>query len=144
MNADAAVDRIVALFESMVPGDVHRLHAYYRPDAWFKDPFNEVRGLPRVQRVFAHMFEALEQPRFRVTTRIVQGGECFLAWEFRFGLRRGRGGKELLVRGGSHLKLADDGRIASHRDYLDAAEELYEKLPVLGALMRWLKRRAAS
>jgi steroid delta-isomerase len=27
-----------------------------------------------------------------------------------------------------------------HRDYWDAAEELYEKLPVLGALMRWLKQ----
>ena len=144
MNAETAVDRIVELFESMVPGDVHRLHDYYQPDAWFKDPFNEVRGLPRVQRIYAHMFEALEQPRFRVTTRIVQGRECFLAWEFRFGLRRRRGDKELLVRGGSHLKLANDGRIAWHRDYWDAAEELYEQLPVLGAMMRWLKRRAAA
>ena len=144
MNAETAVDRIVELFESMVPGDVHRLHDYYQPDAWFKDPFNEVRGLPRVQRVFAHMFDTLEQPRFRVTTRIVQDRECFLAWEFRFGLQRRRGDKELLVRGGSHLKLAKDGRIAWHRDYWDAAEELYEQLPVLGALMRWLKRRAAS
>jgi steroid Delta-isomerase len=144
MNADAAVDRIVAMFEAMTAGDVHHLHAYYRPDAWFKDPFNEVRGLSGVQRVFAHMFEALDQPRFRVTTRIVQGAECFLGWEFRFRLRRGGVGKELLVRGGSHLKLADDGRIAWHRDYWDAAEELYEKLPVLGSLMRWLKGRAAS
>jgi hypothetical protein len=31
--------------------------------------------------------------------------------------------------------------VADHRDYWDAAEELYEKLPVLGALMRLLKRR---
>ena len=29
-----------------------------------------------------------------------------------------------------------------HRDYLDAAEELYEKLPLLGGLMRLLKRAA--
>jgi hypothetical protein len=32
--------------------------------------------------------------------------------------------------------------ITEHRDYWDAAEELYEKIPVLGALMRWLKKRA--
>jgi hypothetical protein len=32
--------------------------------------------------------------------------------------------------------------IVEHRDYWDAAEELYEKIPVLGALMRWLKKRA--
>ena len=35
-----------------------------------------------------------------------------------------------------------DGRIVMHRDYWDVAEELYEKLPLIGALMRWLKRRA--
>ena len=47
-----------------------------------------------------------------------------------------------LIRGGSHLQLTADGRILLHRDYWDVAEELYEKLPVLGALMRWLKSRA--
>jgi len=29
-----------------------------------------------------------------------------------------------------------------HRDYWDAAEELYEKLPGVSVLMRWLKKRA--
>ncbi len=48
------------------------------------------------------------------------------------------------IHGGSHLRLAADGRIAEHRDYWDAAEELYEKLPGVRALMRWLKRRARS
>ena len=37
--------------------------------------------------------------------------------------------------------VAPTGRVVAHRDYWDAAEELYEKLPVLGALMRLLKRR---
>jgi hypothetical protein len=49
---------------------------------------------------------------------------------------------EQVIRGGSHLLLAADGRIAEHRDYWDAAEELYEKLPLIGGLMRWLKARA--
>ena len=52
-----------------------------------------------------------------------------------------RGSEPITVRGASHLRFATDGRIALHRDYWDAAEELYEKLPLLGALMRWLKRR---
>jgi len=48
------------------------------------------------------------------------------------------------IQGVSQLELAADGRISLHRDYWDAAEELYEKLPLLGALMRWLKRQANS
>jgi hypothetical protein len=52
--------------------------------------------------------------------------------------------EEQLVRGGSHLRLDGAGRITMHRDYWDAAEELYEKLPVVGGLMRWLKGRVAA
>jgi hypothetical protein len=52
--------------------------------------------------------------------------------------------REQCIRGATHLRFAADGRIAMHRDYWDAAEELYEKLPVVGTLMRWLKRRANS
>ena len=48
------------------------------------------------------------------------------------------------MRGASHLVLDPQGLIVLHRDYWDAAEELYEKLPVVGALMRWLRRRAAQ
>jgi hypothetical protein len=34
--------------------------------------------------------------------------------------------------------------VALHRDYWDAAEELYEKLPWVGGVMRWLKQRSRS
>ncbi len=144
MNAEAAVDRIVMLFEGLTAKDVRRLDTFYTLDARFKDPFNEVRGVADIQRIFAHMFEALEAPRFVITSRLAQGHGCFLAWEFRFCFRGYRKGQEQVVRGASHLELAEDGRIAMHRDYWDAAEEVYEKLPVIGGLMRWLKRRAAS
>ena len=63
-------------------------------------------------------------------------------WEFHFRFRRFDTVTTQVVRGGSHIRLAPDGRITEHRDYWDAAEELYEKLPGLGSLMRWLKRRA--
>jgi hypothetical protein len=46
------------------------------------------------------------------------------------------------VRGATHLLLDGQGQVTLHRDYWDAAEELYEKLPVVGGLMRWLKARA--
>jgi len=85
------------------------------------------------------MYRTLDNPRFVVHERVLQGTQCFLTWDFMFGLKRG--GAPLTVRGASHLQLAQDGRIAVHRDYWDVAEELYEKLPLLGTLMRWLKRR---
>ena len=143
MNDDHLA-RIVRLFETFAPADVARLGEFYRDDAAFKDPFNEVRGVAAVQRVFAHMFETLDDPRFVITQQVRGGNDCWLAWEFEFRFRSMQRGKMQLVRGASHLVLAGDGRIQSHRDYWDAAEEVYEKLPVVGAVLRWLKRRAAA
>ena len=34
-----------------------------------------------------------------------------------------------------------DGKIVLHRDYWDAASGLYEYLPVVGGLIRWIKGR---
>ena len=138
---DARVARVIARFEHLTREDLPRLDEIYTDDALFKDPFNEVEGLAAVQAVFAHMFDALDEPRFVVRDAVVQGGQCLLTWDFLFRFKRYR--YELQkVHGASHLRFAADGRIARHRDYWDAAEELYEKLPAIGALMRWLKRRA--
>lgn len=142
--ARAAVDRLCAYFESISPQSVSRMGEFYTADARFKDPFNEVHGVPAIQRVFAHMFVSLHAPRFVVTGRIVDGTQCFLVWEFRFRFKRFDTTTEQVVRGGSHLLMTEDGLIQDHRDYWDAAEELYEKLPVVGSLMRWLKQRANS
>ena len=153
MNTPASLDQdqapakdiadIERFFSEMTPAHLARLGEVYSADAWFKDPFNEVQGLDAVRGIFQHMYDSLNQPRFIVTTRVVQGRQCFLTWDFVFGLR-GQS-TEITVRGASHLWLAPgtDGRwrISRHRDYWDVAEELYEKLPLLGALMRWLKRR---
>ena len=137
-----AVDRIVQTFQTLTPTGVETLDAIYVPDARFKDPFNDVQGLGEIQRIFRHMYLTLENPRFLITERIVQGPQCFLTWEFHFGFKRFKPGQAQCILGGSHLVLDASGRITQHRDYWDAAEELYEKLPVLGGFMRWLKRQA--
>jgi limonene-1,2-epoxide hydrolase len=140
---DERVARIVQAFEQLTPDSLARLGDLYTEDARFKDPFNEVQGVPAIRAVFEHMYATLDAPRFLIRDVVAQGDQCFLTWDFIFSMRRFNR-DEQTVRGGSHLKLAADGRISLHRDYWDVAEELYEKLPVLGGLMRWLKRRASS
>ncbi len=142
-HADPRVRRVIALFESLAPADLARLGAFYTEDATFKDPFNEVRGVPAIRAIFEHMFVNLDEPRFVILDAVVQNDQCFLIWDFTFRMRRFKRALQT-IRGASHLQLAADGRVQMHRDYWDAAEELYEKLPVIGALMRWLRRRAAN
>lgn len=139
-----AVNDIVTFFETITPQSIARVAELYAPDATFKDPFNDVRGLPAIERIYSHMFEALNAPRFIVTSQLVDGPACFLIWEFKFYFKNFDKTTEQTVRGGTHLLLDAQGKITAHRDYWDPAEEVYEKLPVLGGVMRWLKKQANS
>lgn len=141
-DIEGAVTAVIAFYEQLTPDGVAGLARLYAEDVYFKDPFNEVRGLAPVQKIFKHMFEALHEPRFVVTGRVVQATECFLTWEFRSRFKNFQPGLTRTVHGASHLVFDTAGRVVVHRDYWDAAEELYEKLPVLGSLMRRLKQRA--
>ncbi len=142
-QADPRVAAIVQFFENLSPADLGRMDRVYTPDARFKDPFNAVQGPAAIAAVFEHMFKSLDRPRFVVLDVVHQDERLFLSWDFVFARRRWRPGEQR-IHGASLLQLAADGRISEHRDYWDAAEELYEKLPLLGSLMRWLKRRAVA
>jgi steroid delta-isomerase len=142
VDHQGAMQRVVDYFEQLSPEHLGSLSSVYAQGAHFKDPFNEVQGIEAIERIFSHMFDALHAPRFVVRERVLQGVQCFLTWEFRFRFKTYRTDTEQCILGASHLTFGEDGRVIHHRDYWDAAEELYEKLPVVGALMRWLKRRA--
>jgi steroid Delta-isomerase len=141
--SDARVTRIIMQFETLSPSDLKHLDRIYHPQVQFKDPFNEVQGVKAVQAVFQHMFNTLHEPRFVVQQALVQGNACFLTWDFLFRFQRSRDTPQT-IHGASHLKLDAQGLITWHRDYWDAAEELYEKLPLLGGLMRWIKKKAVA
>ncbi len=120
-----------------------RLGEVYAATACFKDPFNEVVGTGPITGIFEAMFEQLEAPRFRVLDAVGDARRACLVWVFDFQSPRLDSGRPQQIRGASWLEFDDQGRVRLHRDYWDAAEELYEKLPGVGALMRWLRRRIA-
>lgn len=145
MSNAASVDALVAFFEDLHPAAVARFAEYYADDAYFKDPFNEVRGVSPIQRIFAHMFRQVDEPRFVVRERVVADNGALLVWELHYRLKGARKtASPPVIRGASHLRFDSAGKVIWHRDYWDAAEELYARLPGIGWLMRLLKRQLAA
>jgi hypothetical protein len=134
---------LIDWFEHLSPQTIDRIPQFYAANAEFKDPFNEVRGTDAIAHIFRHMFTQVDEPRFVIGSRFSGEDGVMLLWDFHF-RTRGRRPQAICVRGASHLRFDAAGKVVLHRDYWDAAEELYEKLPLLGALMRWLKRGANS
>ncbi|MFZ2269765.1 MAG: nuclear transport factor 2 family protein [Azonexus sp.] len=138
------LDALIQFYNDFSPASVARFPEFYSDDAWFKDPFNEVRGIAAIQHIFTHMFTQVAEPRFVVTEKVVDANGAMLVWEFHFRVSLLGRGKAQLMRGVSHLKFAADGKVCHHRDYWDTAEELYSKLPVIGLVMRGLRRALAA
>jgi steroid delta-isomerase len=138
------LEPLIDFFHGLSPQSVDRFPEFYSADAYFKDPFNEVRGVAAIQRIFTHMFRQVGEPRFVVTGRVVDEGGAVLIWEFYFRVRLWGKGEAQMMRGVSHLKFDADGKVNYHRDYWDTGEELYMKLPALGTLMRGLRRALAA
>lgn len=139
MTAEQSCARYVELFEHLAPERLGELELLLTEDVHFCDPFNDVRGVAAVRRVLEDMFERTESPRFEVLHWTVSGHCGFIRWRFRarvpvLGL--------WCVEGVSALAFAEDGRIAEHLDYWDASC-VYEQIPLLGAVLRWVRRRLA-
>lgn len=124
-------------FERLQPETLDSIGDIYAPDAAFTDPFNEVHGVAAVRLVYEHMFASLEAPRFKVSTMVVESDQAFMTWSFDFRL----GAKPYGIVGCTHFRLDAEGRIILHRDYWDAAREVYERVPLLGPVLRLLRRR---
>lgn len=133
------LEPLLAWYASLTPQTVGRAAEFYANDAQFRDPFNDVHGVPAIEAVLHHMFTHSDNPHFIIGERIVQGQQAFVTWTFVCTLR----GMVYEVVGGTHFRFNQDGLVTLHRDYWDAAEELLQKLPLVGAPIRWLRRRFA-
>lgn len=136
----AAVDALVPFYEHLRPQDIDRFDAFYRHDARFRDPFNHVSSIDGIKYIFRHMFTQVNDPAFRVTKVIVGNGDAMLFWTFHFRFKGLGSNSAQSLEGVTHLAFDVDGLVTLHRDYWDAAEELYGRLPVIGSLMRGLQR----
>jgi steroid delta-isomerase len=58
----SATDGFKVFWEQLTVERVDYIGDYYAEDAYFRDPFNEVRWLPEIQRIFYHMFVQLHEP----------------------------------------------------------------------------------
>lgn len=134
------VTRYIDYLQNLEPASLGAIGEYFSDRAHFVDPFNDVHGTEAIRGVFEHMFAHCEKPELTVQGRVGDGAEVCLRWVFHFGSPHAR--REIY--GVSQVQFDPDGRVAEHIDYWDPAGQVYETIPILGLLMRALRRRLAA
>jgi hypothetical protein len=139
----AALDRFATFFSSFAPDKVDRLLAVtYAEDIYFNDTLKEIHGRAALAPYLRESAEAVEACTVEIQDRVGNGaGDYYLRWKMMIRFRRFARGRDTWSVGMSHLRFDADGRVALHHDFWNAAEGLYQYVPVLGAGIRAIQRR---
>ena len=142
MNTDTTlIERFKNYFKVLHDSDLSKLREVYSDQIVFKDPVHEMRGLVELEDYFTSLCSDLSECRFEYLDEIVSEQSAYVKWIMHFKHPR-LGNRLISVRGVSHLKLGD--KIEYHEDFYDMGAMLYEQLPLLGNVTRWLRLRLAS
>lgn len=140
MTREDALERYARFYAELTPEGLEELRHLCREDVRFRDPFNDFRGVERLIALYADMFDQLDTPAFEITDRALGRQACYLRWIMTFR----RKGSPWRIEGVSEIRFDEDGRVAAHLDHWDAGDQFYAKLPILGAVIRWIQRKLAA
>lgn len=143
MNRDQDLEAFCAFFNKLDKTCTRSLDQFYTDDVVFIDPLHRIEGISALKQYFFILYENVTACRFQFHERVRDGDKAFVTWTMTLVHHRLARGQEVAVEGCSQLTFASDGsgRVARHRDYFDVGAMLYEQLPLIGAVVRRIKRQ---
>jgi hypothetical protein len=140
----AALERFRGFFENMTPARVgDSVDAVYAADAWLYDTLVVHHGIAEIRPYFIKTAERAAGVRVQVLDTLRSGPDFYIKWAMEIDWSGFRKGVTTTSYGMSHLRFNRDGMVVLHYDFWDAANGFFEHIPVVGHLIRWIKRKVA-
>lgn len=113
------------------------LKKVYSSDVHYHDPFHDVVGIDSIHKIYNGMFEQFDEVEIKVTGQAVNGTMAFVSWKMSVKAKKKQGD----IEGTTRLRFDENGLIRESLDFYDASI-FFEAIPVLGCLMRWIRKHA--
>lgn len=133
------VDTFKDVFNQLSRAKLSLIGDLYSEGIVFKDPLHELHGIAAVRDYFARLYDGVRHCRFTFEDQVVQGNTAMLVWTMQLEHARLCKGQLLHLPGASHIRFGE--KIVYHRDYFDVGALLYERVPLLGPIVRKIKAR---
>ena len=85
------------------------------------------------------MYETLHEAHFLVKEIALTNNIAYIQWVFRYKRVKNQDFESFI--GVSRVTFEQTGKVVSHIDYWDSATNIYEKIPLLGSLINFVKKR---
>ncbi len=140
MSTPAEVEQFKRIFNELDADHLHLVGELYADKVEFRDPIHAVDGVGNLRTYFANLYDGVKSCQFTFESELAGEGEAMLSWTMHMEHGRFRKGETVHVPGMSHIRYAD-GKVTYHRDYFDMGRLIYERVPLLGAVVRKIKSR---
>jgi hypothetical protein len=141
LDPTEALRTFTEFYQEITPERIRRYLAdVYAEDVFLADPFKTVEGLPALEAYFLRSAETFEACSFKIEDVTRDGGEFYVRWVMDLTLTRAKDAPVQAL-GMSHVRLNADGKVVFQQDYFDAAGAVYERLPVIGRVLRGIRNR---
>ncbi len=144
MTLEPALERFFNTYQRLNRDNLDLLKEIYSDDIRFSDPAHSLNGLPALRDYFAELYANVEDITFDFSSPRISNDQVFVQWVMRLRHPRLNRGGEVEVPGISCLHFTENDLVDEHRDYFDLGVMLYEQLPLLGFLVRAVKRRLSA
>ena len=136
------LDDFCQVYQSLNKHNLVLLKQIYSDDVVFFDAMHEVSGIDELTGYFEHIYANVDYCHFNIDKIIAQEGQACIVWKMEYAHPKLNRGKRISVDGISYLEFID--KIERHRDYLDLGQMLYEHLPLIGPVIKIIKKRASQ
>lgn len=140
-EAAALIARFKRFYETFSADTLNNLDEIYTPDIEFIDPVHHVEGLLALKHYLRGMARNLTHYRIHYVDTRFDGEAAYVSWRMEFSHPSLNRGRMITLRGMSHLRYTH--KVYFHEDCYDLGALFYEHVPLLGRLIRAIKRRAA-
>lgn len=137
------IEYFTRIYSQLNSSNLESLKQLYHPDIEFIDPAHRVKGIDELMRYFSDLFSNINTCSFDISDTCQSGSEGFITWIMSFSHPKINHGRDVKVYGTSHIKFKED-KVIYHRDYFDLGQMIYEQLPVLGVVIRFVKKKVSE
>jgi len=137
-----AVERFRSFFGDLNEARVKKdIRSVYAPEVWFNDTLKSIRGVDALEHYLVETSRAVESCKVDIDEVVPSPSGVYVRWRMHIRFKKFRRGETQSSIGVTLLRFDKEGRVVYHQDYWDSGANLFEKVPVLGAGIRAVKRR---
>ncbi|MFT6329939.1 MAG: hypothetical protein ACJAYN_001874 [Bermanella sp.] len=149
-----AIRKFESFYTDLASMKVDELADMYSSDVTFIDPIAAHSGISSVKNYFSKLLQNAKYCTFTIhsidqinsinsqSAPVTDISGYFVTWKMTFTSTRMNKGQAIKVDGITQLKI-EHNKIIYHRDYYDLGQMVYENVPLLGRVIKRIKRTLA-